>query len=101
MTEAKGTIHAVELFVTLCPDLSLATAKNLASFTISQNNYLLLMRKIAILSFFLFFIINNIMAQENSRPSHHLEDGTFTNTTGISNNKSYKEIYNWDSEKKK
>jgi len=35
MTEAKGTIHAVELFVTLCPDLSLATAKNLASFTIS------------------------------------------------------------------
>ena len=57
------------------------------------------MRKIAILSFFLFFIINNIMAQENSRPSHHLEDGTFTNTTGISNNKSYKEIYNWVTDK--
>ena len=53
------------------------------------------MRKIVIFSIFLLFIINNIMAQENSRPSHHLEDGTFTNTTGISNNKSYKEIYNW------
>ena len=50
------------------------------------------MRKIVIFTIFLLFIINNIMAQENSRPSHHLEDGTFTNTTGISNNKSYKEI---------
>ena len=54
------------------------------------------MRKIVIFTIFLLFIINNIMAQENSRPSHHLEDGTFTNTTGISNNKSYKEIYKWE-----
>ena len=57
------------------------------------------MRKIVIFTIFLLFIINNIMAQENSRPSHHLEDGTFTNTTGISNNKSYKEIYKWITDK--
>ena len=57
------------------------------------------MRKIVIFTIFLLFIINNIMAQENSRPSHHLEDGTFTNTTGISNNKSYKEIYKWVTDK--
>ena len=35
MSEAKGTIHAVELFVTLCTDLSIETAKNLANFTTS------------------------------------------------------------------
>ena len=35
ISEAKGTIHAVELFLTLCPDLSLETAKNLANFTTS------------------------------------------------------------------
>ena len=53
------------------------------------------MRKITILSFFLFFIINNFMAQEIIRQSHHLDDGTFTIPTGFSNNNSYKEIYNW------
>jgi|TARA_B110000967_G_scaffold161382_1_gene167508 acetyl esterase len=31
-TEAKGTIHATELFVTMCPDISLRAAKNIAKF---------------------------------------------------------------------
>ena len=48
---------------------------------------------------FSIFIASNIMAQDNNRPSHHLEDGTFTNTSGISNNKSYKEIYKWITDK--
>jgi len=34
-SEAKGTIHATEHFVTMCPDLSILAAKDLAKFTSS------------------------------------------------------------------
>ena len=57
------------------------------------------MQKVFISSIFFLFIISNIMAQDENRPSHHLKDGTFTNTSGISNNKSYKEIYKWITDK--
>ena len=39
------------------------------------------------------------MTEEDSRPMHHLKDGTFTNTSGVSNNKSLNDIYEWITDK--
>jgi|TARA_B110000977_G_C11063583_1_gene486929 N-acyl-phosphatidylethanolamine-hydrolysing phospholipase D len=53
------------------------------------------MGKVAFLTVFILCTFGNTISQEINSPAHHLKDGTFTNTTGISNNKSLKEIYNW------
>ena len=53
------------------------------------------MKKVAILILLSFFFTNVVMTEEDSRPMHHLKDGTFTNTSGVSNNKSLNDIYEW------
>ena len=57
------------------------------------------MKKVAILILLSFFFTNVVMTEEDSRPMHHLKDGTFTNTSGVSNNKSLNDIYEWITDK--
>ena len=58
---------------------------------------------ICLIFFYLIISVNtNIEASEEIKvlPSHHLENGTFTNSNGLANNKKFKELIKWSTEKK-
>ena len=58
---------------------------------------------ICLLFIYLIIATNaNIQASEEIRllPNHHLENGTFTNSNGVANNKKFKELIKWSVEKK-